>query len=231
MLDSHMNPYNRQTLADDTIETWQSIIDLAAQILHVPSGLITRIDGNEIEIFLSSKTKDNPYPAGFKTHYPESGFYCEWVAKNIKPLLIPDARLDPMWKDNMAVGMGMVSYLGMPILRPDGIVFGTICFLDRGENRHNAVIIDLVSQFKKMIELSLKVLFANEETRKSNHLVNTLSKIFPICAYCKKVCNETKHWVPVEEYIKGISGQRASHGICPQCLEKELLTDEMFEIN
>jgi hypothetical protein len=219
------NPFNKNNLVGDILEGWQGMLDLAAELLQMPAGLITRIDGNEIEIFLSSKSKDNPYAEGFKTQYPDSGFYCEWVAKNRELMVIPDARLDPMWETNAAVDMGMVSYLGMPIMRPDGEVFGTICFLDHKENSHSETIIKLVSQFKRMIELTLNVIFAREEVRQKNRLLDNLSRVFPICAYCKKVCNEHNEWISAEAYIKKISGQRASHGICPECFELELQKD------
>jgi len=221
------NPFNRENIIGEILKGWQNMLDLAAELLRVPAGLITRIDGSEIEVFLSSQSEGNPYPQGFKAQYPDSGFYCEWVAKNRKQMLVPDARLDPVWKDNMAVSMNMVSYLGMPILRPDGEVFGTICFIDCKQNAHNEIIIKLVAQFKQMIELSLSALYASEEVRRKDQLFDDLSKIFPICAFCKKVCNEEKEWIPVENYIKGISGHRASHGICPQCYARELERDAL----
>jgi GAF domain-containing protein len=216
------NPFNREAFVGQIMEGWQNALDLATELLQVPAGLITRIDGSEIEVFLSSRSKGNPYPEGYITQYPDSGFYCEWVAKNRRPMLIPDARKDPQWKDNAAVAINMVSYLGMPIMRPDGEVFGTICFLDCRENSHNATIVKLVDQFKRMIELYMSALFANEEIRKRDRLFDDLSRIFPICAYCKRVRNEEERWVPVERYIADISGHRASHGICPHCLEQEL---------
>jgi hypothetical protein len=220
------NPFNRDTLIGDVIEAWQSMLNLATEVLAVPAGLITRIERNEIEIFLSSESAGNPYTVGYKTQYPESGFYCEWVAKNRKELIIPDARKDPLWMNNSAVSIGMISYLGMPILRPDGEVFGTVCFLDNKENAHTPIIERLVLQFKHMIELSLNAIYAKEEMRRRDVLIDDLTKIFPICAYCKKVCNQSKEWVSVESYIKGISGQQASHGVCPSCYQKELASIE-----
>ncbi len=225
MQEAQPNPFNRENLVGDILEGWQNMLNLAADLLAVPAGLITRIDGAQIEVFLSSKSKGNPYTEGFKAQYPDSGFYCEWVAKNRMMMVIPDARKDPVWKNNAALEINMVSYLGMPIFRPDGEVFGTICFLDTKENAHNETIIKLVSQFKRMIELSLSALFAKEEVRQRDRLFDELSKIFPICAYCKRVCNEANEWVPVEHYIVGISGKRASHGICPQCFKRELQSE------
>lgn len=224
------NPFSRQNLMGEILDGWQNMLNLAAELVNVPAGLITRISGREIEIFLSSDSQGNPYHEGIKTKYPDSGFYCEWVATHREPMLLPDARLDPMWKDNSAIEMNMVSYLGMPIMRPDGEVFGTICFLDSKQNSHNHTIIKLVDQFKQMIELSLKALFTKEELQRKDQLFDNLTRIFPICAYCKKVCGEDSQWISVESYIKGISGKRASHGICPQCYEKEMQNDQLLGI-
>jgi GAF domain-containing protein len=218
------NPFNRDTLAKDILEGWQDMLNVAAELVAVPAGLITRVNGGEIEVFLSSESQGNPYPAGMKTHYPDSGFYCEYVLKSRHPMIIPDARNDPRWQDNAAIDLNMVSYVGMPIQRPDGEMFGTICFLDSRENAYSQKIVKLVDQFKHMIELSLKVVYANQQVAQRDRLFSGLSQIFPICAYCKKVRNESG-WVLVEKYIKEISGKRASHAICPECFEKEIQKD------
>lgn len=127
----------------------------------------------------------------------------------------------------------MVSYLGMPIERPDGGQFGTVCFLDNKKNAHNDLHIKLVHQVKRMIELSLRIIFDIEEIARRDRFLDGLSKIFPICCYCKKVREQTGNWVPVEKYLKDISGKQASHGICPQCCERELnsLESSRKEIN
>jgi hypothetical protein len=225
MGDMQANPYNRDTLVGEVVEGWQNMLDIAAELISVPAGLITRVDGPGIEVFLSSASQGNPYPAGLKTHYPDSGFYCEWVLKSRQTMIIPDARKDPMWKDNAAIQINMISYVGMPIQRPDGEMFGTICFLDSKENAYNQKIVRLIDQFKRMIELSLKVIYANQLVAQRDRLFNNLSQIFPICAYCKKVRNESSEWVIVENYIGRISGKRASHAICPDCFDKEIQKD------
>jgi len=82
--------------------------------------------------------------------------------------------------------------------------------------------IRLVQQIKRMIELSLRIVLAKEEIESRDRLIDDLSKIYPICSYCKKVREETGEWVPVEKYVSDISGAEASHGICPQCYEREM---------
>gem|GEM_PF-790221 len=213
------NRFDKQKLGKDVIQGWQNLIDVVSEILGVPAGLITRRDRSEIEILLSSRIKGNPYPADYKTHFPDSGWYCERTLKSEKMLLIPNARKDPEWKDNAAVtGFNMVSYVGLPIARPDGEMFGTICFLDNKENAHNEMHIKLLNQAREVIELSLRSIFYRDEIKDRDYLLDDLSKIYPICAYCKKVRNKTGEWVKVEKYVEDISGTIPSHGVCPACL-------------
>ena len=43
---------------------WQRIVDLIAKIMDVPAALIMRVDPPEIEVLVSSETKEKPYKAG-----------------------------------------------------------------------------------------------------------------------------------------------------------------------
>ena len=218
-----VNPFNREKLTEDVLNEWQNLLNETAEIFGVPAGLITRVDGKEIEILLSSETEGNPYPAAFTSQYPDSGWYCEHTLKSRGLNLIPDALQDSQWKDNSAaIELHIVSYVGMPIERPDGGQFGTVCFLDNKQNAHNDVHIRLVKQIKRMIELSLRIVLDKEEIDRRDRLLDDLSKIYPICSYCKKVREESGKWISVEKYVSDISGATASHGICPQCFEREI---------
>jgi len=50
--------------------------------------------------------------------------------------------------------------------------------------------------------------------------VRTLAGLFPICCYCKKIRNDENFWEQVEDYISHQTGAVFSHGICPECYEK-----------
>lgn len=217
------NPFDRNKLAGDILNEWQTLLNVAAEILDVPAGLITRLDGNEIEILLSSESAGNPYTAEYVTHYPDSGWYCERTLKSRGLNVIPNAFLDPDWKDNpAAVRLHMISYMGLPIERPDGGEFGTVCFLDNKENAHNDLHVKLLHQVKRMIELSLRIVFDKEEIERRDHLFDDLSKIYPICSYCKKIREASGDWVAVENYLRDVTGALPSHGVCPQCFDMEM---------
>jgi transcriptional regulator with GAF, ATPase, and Fis domain len=216
------NPFNKKNLVAQVLEEWQGLINVVAEIFGVPAGLVTRVDGKHIEILLSSKTEGNPYSAGYTTQFPDSGWYCERTLKNRDLLLIPNALKDPEWKDNpAAAGMHMISYVGVPIARPDGEMFGTMCYIDCKENAHNDVHVKLLNQVKLIIEQSLRIVLYKGEIADRDRLFDDLSKIYPMCSYCRKIRDAAGTWVVVEEYVNAISGREASHGICPVCLDRK----------
>jgi len=51
--------------------------------------------------------------------------------------------------------------------------------------------------------------------------VQNLHRILPICAWCKKIRDDRKHWLSVEEYIATHSDADFSHTICPECAQKQ----------
>jgi hypothetical protein len=52
----HSTPVPREIVGK-----WQEIVDLTAEIMHVPSALIMRVEPPNIKVFVSSETKGNPY--------------------------------------------------------------------------------------------------------------------------------------------------------------------------
>jgi PAS domain S-box-containing protein len=140
-------------------EKWQSIVDTVADLADVPAGLVMRVVGDDIEVFVSSRTIGNPYKPGEALRLPDSGLYCEQVIRSNGMLIVPDARIDDAWKDNPDIELDMVSYLGVPILWPDALPFGTLCILDNKERCHSALIEKLLAQFRDMIEHHLSLIY------------------------------------------------------------------------
>jgi DNA-binding response OmpR family regulator len=50
--------------------------------------------------------------------------------------------------------------------------------------------------------------------------VKQLSGLLPICAYCKRIRQDSDYWEQIETYVSRHSEAEFSHGICPTCLEK-----------
>jgi PAS domain S-box-containing protein len=138
------------------ISKWQNIFDILAKIIGIPSALIMKVENEHMEVFISSKSENNPYQVGQKELW--NGLYCETVIKSQSKLKVPNALNDAKWEKNPDIKLGMVSYLGFPLNFPNGEPFGTICILDRKENKYSEEHEQLLQQFKSVVELDLAII-------------------------------------------------------------------------
>lgn len=60
------------------------------------------------------------------------------------------------------------------------------------------------------------------ELRDALAQVKTLSGMLPICASCKKIRDDKGYWNQIEAYITNNSEAFFSHGICPDCFDKQI---------
>ena len=52
--------------------------------------------------------------------------------------------------------------------------------------------------------------------------VKQLESFLPICGYCKKIRDDKQYWQKLETYFSQRQGTKFSHGICPDCYEREV---------
>jgi hypothetical protein len=210
-----------------TIDNWQGIVDVMAGIMGIPAGLIMRLDDPYIEVFVSSRSKGNPYHPGDKEKIWNSGLYCETVIKTKDTLLVPNALKDDNWKNNPDIKLNMVSYLGHPVFLPDGTPFGTICVLDNKENPYSSNFEKLLLNLRDLIQSDLEIIYMNkalgDENKRLNDYISeiqTLRGILPICMHCKKIKDDKGYWNQVEAYIAKHSEAQFSHSVCKECAKK-----------
>jgi len=151
-------------ITEEIYSKWQSIINSVAKILNVPAGLIMKITKNDMEVYLRSANKENPYPSNGKDKLGH-GLYCETVIGTDKELLVDNALNDDKWKDNPDVKLNMIAYYGLPIKWKSGNFFGTICVLDNKTNSFNKNYIDFLKHMRDAIETDLKMLEIQEELK------------------------------------------------------------------
>jgi two-component system cell cycle sensor histidine kinase/response regulator CckA len=160
------------SIPQKTIQKWQEIVDLIAEIVQVPATRIMKVEPSVLAIFVASQSKGNPYKRGEKVSL-NSGLYCETVIETRKMLIVQDALQDEKWNSNPDIEFGMISYLGLPITWPDGRIFGTICILDNKKNAYSDPKKRLLLQFRDVIESDLKILI--EKDKNSGRPENILS--------------------------------------------------------
>jgi len=114
------------------IDTQQEGLDrytrLAAAILGAPVTLFTVVVG-DTQYFRSQVGLEEPLASERQT--PRSHSFCQYVILTGKPLEVADARVHPTVRDNPAIeDLGVIAYLGMPIVTRKGECVGSLCALE-----------------------------------------------------------------------------------------------------
>lgn len=109
-------------------ETFDRVARLAVRTLDAKAGLVTFIDA-ERQFYKSAVLAGEERSA--HREVPLELGYCPYTIAARAPVRIEDARNDPSLADNLAVTqVGMVAYLGAPLIDEHGHALGTVCVLD-----------------------------------------------------------------------------------------------------
>ena len=109
-------------------EAFDRLSRLATRVIGVPVGLVTLVDRDR-QFFKSCVGLPPPWCDMRQT--PLTHSFCMHVVATGEPLIIQDARLHPVLRDNLAVDqLGVVAYAGMPLTASEGETIGTFCVID-----------------------------------------------------------------------------------------------------
>lgn len=165
----------------DVLRKWQRIVDLVANIMHVPSAVVTALEPPLCTYYttiVSSNSAGNPFPIDERFSMA-IGTFCETVIKNREPLLVTNALEDDQWRLAPEIQVGMISYLGLPVVWPDGRMFGTICVLDDKANRYSEVYQEVLLHCRDVLQDDLQTLarLGGELEEQKAHLTELFARV------------------------------------------------------
>ncbi len=100
---------------------------LATRIFKTPVALVSIVDA-ERQFFKSAIGLPEPWQSQRQT--PLSHSFCKHAVATHEPLVIADARKDPVYRDNPAVrDLKIVAYAGLPLM-VSGHALGAFCVID-----------------------------------------------------------------------------------------------------
>ncbi|MDJ0629390.1 MAG: GAF domain-containing protein [Rhodobacter sp.] len=113
---------------------FDAITRLALRLFDVPVALISVIDEpNDRQFFKSQIGLRDPWAGMSQT--PLSHSFCQHVKASGTPLVVPYAPENALVCGNPAIrDLGVIGYMGVPILAPDGQPIGALCVID-GQRR------------------------------------------------------------------------------------------------
>jgi GAF domain-containing protein len=133
--------------------------------LNVPVSLVSLVQADQ-QVFPGMCGLPDPWASRRAT--PLSHSFCQHVVTTGEPLVVADARLAPLVRDNLAtVEIGVVGYLGTPLTDDRGHVLGSLCAIDTSPRdwteRELAILADIASDCSNELRLRLSRLDAERE--------------------------------------------------------------------
>ncbi len=107
---------------------FERLVELARQLTQSDVALISMV-GADRQTFVGQAGLPEPWATSRTT--PLSHSFCQHVVRRADPLIVRDARQDPIVRDNAAVAdLNVIAYVGVPLVTPDGYVIGSLCAID-----------------------------------------------------------------------------------------------------
>jgi len=124
---------------------------LASKILGAPVSLLSMVAA-DYQFFKSQVGLPEPWKSQRRT--PLSHSFCQHVVATQKPLVIEDAREHDLVKDNLAIrDLGVIGYLGMPMILSDGKPFGSFCAIHSEPHEWEHIEIDIIQELSELVTL------------------------------------------------------------------------------
>jgi len=132
-----MNSSAVSLLIDDKInhsflDKWQKTVGLVTEIFNFSVVLIIKKHSDGIEVLACSENDNLGFTVGERIKLNTRQNY-ESILASTKQLQLSNIQKDIRWKACREAAAGFIAFLGVPILWPDGNLFGTICVLDEIE--------------------------------------------------------------------------------------------------
>ncbi len=129
------------------------ITRLAARVLGVPVCLVSLVDDRR-QFFKSAHGLGGPVGEARQT--PLTHSFCQHVVTSGAPLVVEDAKANPLVCDNLAIrDLGVRAYLGVPIRSPDGFVFGSFCVIDTQPRAWLPRELELLGEFAGLVDAEI----------------------------------------------------------------------------
>ena len=108
-------------------EAFDRLTRAAMVVVRAPIALVTLLDSDR-HFFKSQCGLPEPYATSRET--PLTHSFCKHVVGSHEPLIVPDVRTHPLFRDRPLVEGSVLSYAGFPLITSEGHALGTFCVID-----------------------------------------------------------------------------------------------------
>jgi formate hydrogenlyase transcriptional activator len=128
--EARLEALRRTSLLDSPPEeAFDRLTRLATAVLHVPVALVSLVDSDR-QFFKSQCGLSEPLASLRQT--PLTNSFCKHAVGSREPLIVADARRDPLFAQSAdSSDVGVIAYAGVPLITSDGYALGTFCIVDQ----------------------------------------------------------------------------------------------------
>jgi GAF domain-containing protein len=114
-------------------ERFDGLARVAARALSAPVALVTLVDRDR-QFLKACIGLGEPWAS--RREMPLSHSFCQHAVAAREPLVVEDAREDPVLRDNASIrDADVIAYAGIPLIGTDGQALGTLCVIDSKPRR------------------------------------------------------------------------------------------------
>jgi hypothetical protein len=163
------DPARVQALADSGLsDVSDPVLDgIAARVrqwLGVPVALVSLVRP-DAQVFPGQAGLPDPWGQTRRT--PLSHSFCQHVVASSKPLVVTDAREDPLVAENLAVrDLSVIAYAGMPLTDGEGHVLGSLCAIDQVPRQWSENDLDLLRGLAEGCSAELRLRLARVDAER-----------------------------------------------------------------
>lgn len=130
-------------------ESFDRLVRLAAKLLHAPIALISLVDVDRE--FLTAQV-GVPQPFAARREWPLTHSLARYAVANAAPLVVADARADPVLRDSLAIAeLGIVAYAGMPLTTASGRAVGALSIADRRSRTWSEEELEILQELARVV--------------------------------------------------------------------------------
>jgi GAF domain-containing protein len=163
-------------LGSDAEEAFDRMTRLAVKLLRVPAAFISLVD-YERDFYVSAHGFGEPLATSREL---TGRTFCHYAIESDQPLVINDARADPVYSLVPTVeSLGVAAYVGVPLPGPEGHILGSFCAIDHSPRAWTPDEVDILSELassaRREIELRHRARHAEEQTLRLRELASELT--------------------------------------------------------
>jgi diguanylate cyclase (GGDEF)-like protein/PAS domain S-box-containing protein len=145
-------------------ESFDGLVRLAARLLEAPVALISLVDLDR-EFLIAQVGVPQPWAA--RRGWPLTHSLARYAVANAAPLVVSDARADPVLRDSLAIAeLGIVAYAAVPLTTASGRAIGALSVADRRSRGWSEEQLELLHELARVARR--EILSGAERTARSD---------------------------------------------------------------